>query len=147
MAPWSRAVRSGDPDVFGELYDIWFDRVFNVALRIVRDQDTAAEVTQDAFESAWRNLDGLEDPSSFGGWLLRIGRNAALNRAKREARSTSIDQDGLAMIEQHGGSPASAPHGFDIGAHLDRFDDPATAAGDAAGRGAGARSGGRARPT
>jgi RNA polymerase sigma factor (sigma-70 family) len=123
--------RTGDPDAFGELYDIWFDRVFNVALRIVCDQEIAAEVTQDAFASAWRNLDGLDDPASFGGWLLRIGRNAALNRAEREARSTSIDQDGLAMIEQHGGSPTSAPPGFDIGAHLEHFDDPAAAVGDA----------------
>jgi RNA polymerase sigma factor (sigma-70 family) len=123
--------RSGDPDAFGELYDIWFDRVFNVALRIVRDQEIAAEVTQDAFASAWRNLDGLDDPASFGGWLLRIGRNAALNRAKREARSASIDQNGLAMIEQHGGSPTAAPPGFDLGAHLDHFADPASAVGDA----------------
>lgn len=124
-------VRSRDPVAFGLLYDIWFDRVFNVALRIVRDRDIAAEVTQDAFLSAWRGIHGLEDAASFGGWLLRIGRNAALNRAEREARTTAVDQDRFAMIEQTGGSPSSAPHGFDVGAHLARFDDPATAAGDA----------------
>lgn len=124
-------VRADDPDAFGELYDVWFDRVYNVVLRIVRDRETAAEVTQDAFLSAWRKLDGLEDPASFGGWLLRIGRNGALNRAGREARSTAIDQEGLAVIESHGGSPVSAPQGFDVGAHLAHFDDPATAVGDA----------------
>ncbi len=139
--------RDGDPDAFGKLYDAWFDRVFNVALRIVHDQDTAAEVAQDAFLAAWRKLDGLTDPASFGGWLLRIARNAALNRATRDGRTTAVDHDRMAMIERHGASGASAPAGFGVEERLGRYDDPATAVGDAEVVALGARSRGRARGT
>ena len=38
---------------------------------------TPSDVAQDAFISAWKSLDKLENPEAFGGWLLRISRNAA----------------------------------------------------------------------
>lgn len=124
-------VRAGDPDAFGQLYDRWFDRVFDLVLRIVHDRDTAAEVAQDTFLAAWRNLDGLVDTASFGGWVLRIARNTALNRIDRDGRSSAVDHEGLEMIERQGGSPSSAPVGFGIEARVAGIDDPAQAAGDA----------------
>ncbi len=73
------ALRGGDPDAFGRLYDRWFDRVHDLARRLTRDDALAADVAQDAFLAAWQRLDGLDDPASFGGWLLRIARNRALD--------------------------------------------------------------------
>jgi RNA polymerase sigma factor (sigma-70 family) len=92
-------MRAGDPDAFGQLYDEWFDRVHDLAFRIVFDTEVAAEVAQDAFLSAWRNLDSLADPYAFGGWLLRIARNGALNRKRKEQRSRPVDETRLAVIE------------------------------------------------
>ena len=83
-AEWVRRAVAGDRDAFALLYDEWFDRVFNLALRVVRNRDVAEEVCQGAFLSAWRSLDRLEDPDAFGGWLLRIARNASFNRSDRE---------------------------------------------------------------
>ncbi len=103
--------QAGD-QAFGQLYDLWFDRVYATALRIVGQPDVAAEVAQDAFLSAWRNLGSLEDPLAFGGWLLRIARNGALNRHDREQRSRPVDDAGITMIEATGASPSSAPAGF-----------------------------------
>ena len=106
------AARSGQDHAFGQLYDLWFDRVYATALRIVRQPEVAAEVAQDAFLSAWRNLASLEDPLAFGGWLLRIARNRALNRHEREQRSRPVDDVGITMIEATGASPSNAPAGF-----------------------------------
>ena len=55
------AIRNGDPDAFGRLYDDWFDRVHDLAGRIVNDDDAAADIAQAAFVQAWRNLDSLQD--------------------------------------------------------------------------------------
>jgi RNA polymerase sigma-70 factor (ECF subfamily) len=49
------AIRAGDANAFGQLYDHWFDRVFDLASRIVRNPDIAAEVAQDTFLKAWRS--------------------------------------------------------------------------------------------
>lgn len=129
-ARWVRAAVAGDRDAFGQLYDAWFDRVFALVERVVRDPEVAAEVAQDAFLSAWRTLAGLEDPGAFGGWLLRIARNAAYNRSTRESRSRPVDDQGLAVIEGTGASPVSAPTGFGVETDLARHEDPETAAAD-----------------
>ncbi len=88
-----RAAQRGDPDAFTALFRRWFDPCVEVARRIVHDEEVAAEVAQDTFLVAWRQLDTLRDPSAFGGWVLRTTRNKALNRLERERRSTAVDQD------------------------------------------------------
>jgi len=121
------AIRAGDSQAFGQLYDKWFDRIYDLAHRIVRNPDIAAEVAQDTFLKAWRSLDSLENPDAFGGWLLRIARNASYNRSAREGRSSAFDDQGLAMIESVGASPSSAPAGFNVEDRLGRASSPETA--------------------
>lgn len=130
-AEWVAQARSGDERAFGQLYDAWFDRVFDLAQRIVRNRDIALEVTQDAFLSAWRSLPNLEEAGSFGGWLLRIARNGALNRQQREQRSVAIDDPDFAVMEAVGGSPSNAPAGFSLEDRLAAETDPQRALEDA----------------
>jgi RNA polymerase sigma factor (sigma-70 family) len=85
--------RAGDRRAFSTLFERWFDRSYDVAWRIVRNRDTAAEVAQDTFLVAWQKLDTLRDPEAFGGWILRTARNRALNRLEREGRSLAFDTD------------------------------------------------------
>jgi RNA polymerase sigma factor (sigma-70 family) len=91
------AAIEGDADAFGVLFDRWFDRTFDVAFRIVRNRDTAAEVAQEAFLAAWQGLGKLEQPESFGGWLLRTSRNRALNRLDREKRAVALGNEETTM--------------------------------------------------
>lgn len=85
------AAREGDDQAFGELFDRWSDRCFDVARRILHDDGRAADVAQDTFVVAWRQLDTLRDPAAFGGWVLRTARNKALNRLEHERRATPTD--------------------------------------------------------
>ncbi len=114
------ALRAGDQDAFGRLFDRWYDRVHELARRITRDDGLAADVAQDAFLAAWQRLDRLEDPASFGGWLLRIARNRALDVVRAPAHSrTEADEDvSLVADEQAVASRAAA------------MTDPALVAGD-----------------
>ncbi|QYG91487.1 sigma-70 family RNA polymerase sigma factor [Iamia sp. SCSIO 61187] len=96
-----RAAQAGDGQAFGVLFDRWSVRVLDVAFRIVRDREVAAEVAQDAFLAAWTGLDRLEQVESFGGWVLRIGRNRALNRLERERRSVPVgDEETMEMVDR-----------------------------------------------
>jgi RNA polymerase sigma factor (sigma-70 family) len=124
------AALAGDQSAFGRLYDTWYDRVWNVALRIVHDREVAAEVAQDTFLSAWRNLRTLDNVDAFGGWLLRIARNASFNRARKEGRSSPVDDQGLTVIEASGASHASAPAGFGVEDRARVADDPEAVAAD-----------------
>jgi RNA polymerase sigma factor (sigma-70 family) len=80
------AARAGETGAFGTLFERWFDPVYDVARNIVRNADTAADVAQDTFLTAWQRLATLERPEAFGGWILRIARNRALNRLERDGR-------------------------------------------------------------
>ena len=114
------ALRAGDQDAFGRLFDRWYDRVHELARRITRDDGLAADVAQDAFLSAWQRLDRLEDPAAFGGWLLRIARKLALDvvRAPPHTRTETDDDVSLVADEQAVASRTAA------------LEDPAVVAGD-----------------
>lgn len=88
-----RAAQSGNHAAFAPLVDRWFDRCWEIAWRILHDRDLAADVAQDTLLVAWRRLDSLERPESFGGWVLRIARNRALDRLARERRTRPTDDD------------------------------------------------------
>lgn len=98
------AARDDDPGAFGELFERWFDRSWNVARTILRDDDLAADVAQDTMVKAWQQLDQLRDPDAFGGWLLRSTRNRALNRLAREGRSRATGDDVVSGLRDRGGN-------------------------------------------
>jgi len=97
----ARRATGGDGEAFAELFDRWFDRAHDVAWHIVRNRDTAAEVAQDTFATAWQSIATLRRPDAFGGWVLRIARNKALDRlaADRRARPEG-DEDALAAHDR-----------------------------------------------
>ena len=94
------AARTGEPDAFGPLVERWLDRCWEVAWRILHDRDLAADVAQETLLTAWQQLDRLDKPASFGGWVLRIARNRALNRLERERRAVPTGDPEL--LEPHG---------------------------------------------
>lgn len=101
------AARDGDGAAFGQLFERWSDRCFDVARRIVHDDGRAAEVTQDVFLVAWQQLGSLRDPAAFGGWVLRASRNKALNRLEKEGRSTVVAGDAPLLLDRTDGSTAA----------------------------------------
>src|SRR5690606_36311078 len=104
------AALAGDPEAFGALYDRWFDRVHHLVAGIVRDHHSAQDVCQDAFLAAWRGLPRLDDHRAFGGWLLRIARNAAYDRTRVAGRSRPVDGEAFEVIERT--TTSSAPTGL-----------------------------------
>ena len=87
------AARNGDASAFNQLVLEYQELAFNVALRLVGDADTAADVAQDAFLSAFRHLDQFKG-GSFRSWLLRIVTNASYDvlRSSRHKKGQSLDE-------------------------------------------------------
>ncbi|MEO5678892.1 MAG: sigma-70 family RNA polymerase sigma factor [Acidimicrobiales bacterium] len=103
------AALAGDGRAFAALFDGWFDRCFDVAVRIVRNRDIAAEVVQEVFLAAWRDLGTLRDHAAFGGWVLRASRNRALNRLEKERRTVALgDEATTAAVDAEAAAPDAA---------------------------------------
>jgi RNA polymerase sigma-70 factor (ECF subfamily) len=89
-----RDARHGDLDAFNTLVLAYQDIVFNTALRILGDEDLAADVSQEAFISAFRALNSFRG-GSFRAWFLRIITNACYDELRRKHRhpTTPLEPD------------------------------------------------------
>jgi RNA polymerase sigma-70 factor (ECF subfamily) len=77
--------RRGELDAFNRLVLIHQDALFNAAVRILGDDDLAADATQEAFLAAFRGLNGFRG-GSFRAWLLRTVTNACYDELRRRKR-------------------------------------------------------------
>jgi RNA polymerase sigma-70 factor (ECF subfamily) len=80
-----RDAQHGDLDAFNALVLAYQDIVYNTALRILGDEDLAADASQDAFISAFRALNSYRG-GSFRAWLLRTVTNACYDELRRKQR-------------------------------------------------------------
>lgn len=62
----------------------------------------AQDLLQDAFIEAFRNLRQLKQPGAFAGWLRRITINKCIRFSKNHVRWSSLDQVGIAPVEDQG---------------------------------------------
>jgi RNA polymerase sigma-70 factor, ECF subfamily len=85
-----RRACTGDAAAFGVLVDSRIDRCYRLARSILANDADAADATQDAFVSAWRQLPRLRDPAVFDSWLNRIVANAALMARRHRVRLREV---------------------------------------------------------
>jgi len=78
-----RKLQRGDTDAFETLIRRHQKTIFNLVYRMLGDYDEAAEISQEVFLSAWRNLSGFRGEAALSTWLLRIAANRCLNRIRR----------------------------------------------------------------
>src|SRR3989337_2915345 len=84
----------GDVDAFNTLVLAYQDMVFNTALRILGDDELAADASQEAFLSAFRSLRSFRG-GSFKAWLMRTVTNASYDELRRKKRrpTTPLEPD------------------------------------------------------
>jgi RNA polymerase sigma-70 factor (ECF subfamily) len=86
------AVRRGDQEAFGQLYDLYSRMVHGILLARVpwREVD---DLVQDVFLQAFRMLHTLRDAGAFGGWLAMITRNRAMDFHRRSRETEELSEN------------------------------------------------------
>ena len=79
--------RGGDLDAFNQLVSAYQDQLFGLVVRMVPDRDQAADVVQEAFFSAYRNLNAYRG-GAVKSWLARIAVNSAMDLQRARRRRT-----------------------------------------------------------
>ena len=101
--------QAGDISAFEELVGRHEDKVYGLALRMMRSEADAAEITQDTFLSAYQHLAEFRGEAAFGSWVHRIAANNALMRLRRQRTLEVVNEDLAAPEFTERGSLAEAP--------------------------------------
>lgn len=103
VIPGTDAVKRSEPDeqlvrlclegqkaAYGVLVERYQKVLYTVALRIVKDPDDAADVSQSTFVKAYEKLDQYDPKYKFYSWIYRMTINAALNFTRRKKRHEEL---------------------------------------------------------
>jgi len=86
--------KAGEQEAHYQLYKAYAKAMYNVSFRIVGNEAEAEDALQEAFVSAFRNLDHYRADASFGAWLRRIVVNKSINilKQRRDLRWPEHDE-------------------------------------------------------
>jgi RNA polymerase sigma-70 factor (ECF subfamily) len=87
------AIKQGDTSAFDELYQSFFQRIYNFSARRLGDPAEAEDITQDVFTAVFTCIDRFEGKSDLIVWVYGITRNILNNRLRRRGgvRLVSLD--------------------------------------------------------
>ena len=81
-----RACQRGEAGAIDALIRATYADVYALALRLVRDRDDAADVTQEVYVRVLRSVAGFRGEAAFGTWLHRVTVNTALTALRKRSR-------------------------------------------------------------
>ncbi len=85
-------ILAGDEEAFGELYKMYAAMVHGIVLaRVPRDE--VADIVQEVFLSAYKNLKTLRDKTAVGAWLAMIARNRAAEFYRNARPTEELSED------------------------------------------------------
>lgn len=84
------AHRGGDGRAFDELVRRHENRLWSVAVGVLRHPEDAADAVQEALVAAYRRFDGYRGDAAVGTWLHRILVNVCLDRLRRERSRPTV---------------------------------------------------------
>ena len=91
--------QAGETAAFRELVERHQRRAFTIAVALVKDEEDAREVVQEAFVRVFRGLAQFHGGSSFFTWLYRIVTNLAIDVIRRPSRKDAPLPDALELEE------------------------------------------------
>ena len=102
-----KSAQKGDMAAFEELVARHRDKIYARAFSMLRNEEEATDLSQEAWVKGWQRLVQFQGDSSFATWMTRIVINLCLDqlRKNKRVRSESIDE----MNEETGGVERQLP--------------------------------------
>ncbi|HEX2993197.1 MAG TPA: sigma-70 family RNA polymerase sigma factor [Anaerolineales bacterium] len=119
--------RKGDQEAFAALVTEHQLYIYNLALRVLKNEEEALDIAQETFVRAWTALPNFRGQSQFRTWLYRITTNLCYNRLPGLRRSLSdLGDDVIPEIPETDiafDNPARGFESREIRSHLHRAID------------------------
>src|SRR5215213_2008766 len=102
-----RAAQQGDMGAFEELVARHRDKIYARAFSMMRNEEEAIDLSQEAWVKGWQRLKQFQGEAGFGTWITRIVINLCLDQLRKQKRQRSESID--AMNEESGGVERHLP--------------------------------------
>lgn len=90
-----RKIIAGDTALFRVLVNTYKDQSLSLAYSIIKNNDEAQDVLQDAFLRVFKNLHKFDFKSSFSTWLYRIVVNTCYSSLERSKKCKTISFENI----------------------------------------------------
>lgn len=111
--------RSGDRAAQRLLFECWRGPIYNYLRQMARDDELAADLTQETFVRAYRHLPRLRHEAAFRAWLFQIAHNLVRDRVAGAA-TVALDEDDPAYGPDPHGDGARQLERAELAAHVGR---------------------------
>jgi len=95
-----KASQRGDMRAFEELVARHRDKIYARAFSMMRNEEEAVDLSQEAWVKGWQRLKQFQGESSFGTWMTRIVINLCLDQLRKQKRQRA---ESIEELEQEGG--------------------------------------------
>ena len=100
-----KQVLKGDQNAFGEIVEMYKDKVFQISYRMLGNRHEAEDIVQEAFIRAYVNIQRYNLELKFSTWLYRITTNLCIDRIRKKKPDYYLDAEvkgteGLTMYSQ-----------------------------------------------
>lgn len=89
----------GDAVAFGQIYELYFDKVYRFIYYRTNHQQTAEDLVAETFIRVWNKISAIEDFTSFNGWIYQIARNLVIDYYR--SRKTDVDISTLENVLEY----------------------------------------------
>jgi RNA polymerase sigma-70 factor (ECF subfamily) len=86
-------LQAGDATAVQELADRYRSRIFQLAMRYMKNREDAEEVTQDVLLKVYRKVDAFRGDAQLSSWIYRITFNTAMSRLRSTRLARAADQE------------------------------------------------------
>jgi len=102
-----RAAQQGDMEAFEELVARHRDKIYARAVSMMRNEEEAIDLSQEAWVKGWQRLKQFQGEASFATWMTRIVINLCLDQLRKQKRQRTESIE--AMSEESGGVERHMP--------------------------------------
>lgn len=94
-----RKCKNGDINSFELLIEQYQKKVFNIAFRMMGNQEDASDIAQEVFIRVYKSIKNFKEESSLSTWIYRIATNVCLDELRKRKKNNIISINSTLQLD------------------------------------------------
>lgn len=92
LAPILAKAKLGEQAAFGEIYNLYFKKIYQFIYFRVGHKEVAEDLAEDVFLKAFTKISSINESGAFSGWLYQIARNQVIDYYRQKKLTVNLDE-------------------------------------------------------